>query len=157
MDYTDGLERALNLMAEVPVAILTTLDSDGWPSTRAMLNLRNVTRYPDLVQAFASHQHDCMIYFTTNTSSEKVSQIAQNGKASVYYCSPSEWRGLMLGGVISVVSDMVLKERFWQKDWTMYYPGGLQDPDYSILCLTPHIAKYYEYLDSISWNPAEKP
>jgi len=156
MDTTIGRERALNLMAEVPAAMLTTIDSEGWPNTRAMLNLRNVTTYPNLVQVFDSHQLDCRGYFTTNTSSEKVGQIAQNAKASVYYCSPSEWRGLMLGGTISVVSDMDLKERIWQKDWTMYYPGGVQDPDYSILCLTPRIAKYYEYLDSISWNPAEK-
>lgn len=156
MDYPTGRERALNLMAEAPAAILTTIDSGDWPSTRAMLNLRNRERYPDLLPVFESHQYDFRIYFTTNSSSEKVSQIKKNGKASVYYCSPSEWRGLMLGGTISVVSDKVLKERIWQKDWTMYYPGGIQDPDYSILCLTPRIAKYYEYMDSIFWNPAEK-
>jgi general stress protein 26 len=156
MDLTTGHGRALNLMSTAPVAILTTIDGAGWPSTRAMLNLRNMTTYPDLIQVFAPHQRDCRVYFTTNTASEKVCQIAQNGKASVYYCNPSEWRGLMLGGTISVISDKALKEQIWQKDWTMYYPGGRQDPDYSILCLTPGIAKYYEYLDSISWNPAEK-
>nr|WP_319539547.1 pyridoxamine 5'-phosphate oxidase family protein [uncultured Methanospirillum sp.] len=157
MDRTSGEKRALDLMAVTPTAVLTTMDADGWPSTRAMLNLRNVETYPDLIPVFDSHWADLVVYFTTNTSSEKISQIAQNEKASVYYCNPSEWRGLMLGGTISVVSDPGLKQRIWQENWTMYYPGGVHDADYAILCLVPRIAKYYEYLDSISWNPAEKP
>ena len=109
MDRTIGQKRALDLMAGTPTAVLTTMDADGWPSTRAMLNLRNEETYPDLIPVFDSHRADLVVYFTTNTSSEKISQIAQNEKASVYYCNPSEWRGLMLGGMISVVSDPELK------------------------------------------------
>ncbi len=156
MDRTIGQKRALDLMSGTPAAVLTTMDADGWPSTRAMLNLRNIESYPGLISIFATHREDLVVYFTTNTSSGKTGQIAQNEKASVYYCNPSEWRGLMLGGAISLVSDQKLKERIWQENWTMYYPGGVHDPDYAILCLVPHVAKYYEYLDSVSWNPAEK-
>lgn len=150
-----GHDRATTLMSEAKAAVLTTIDKQGWPSTRAMLNLRNVETYPNLVPVFDSHRNDLLVYFTTNTSSGKVSQIESNEKASVYYCDPLTWRGLMLGGVISVVSDPAIKEKIWQKDWTMYYPGGVHDPDYSILCLVPRVVKYYEYLDSVSWNPAE--
>ena len=157
MDKNAGYIRALHLMSEAPVATLTTVDENGWPNTRAMLNLRNTSVYPDLIPVFDSHRQNLTLYFTTNTSSGKISQIAHNNKASVYYCIPSEWRGLMLGGLIQVVSDPALKEMIWQKDWVMYYPGGIRDPDYAILSLTPHIAKYYEYLDAVSWNPAQQP
>lgn len=155
MDQMTGHDRAITLMSEAKAAVLTTIDEQGWPSTRAMLNLRNMETYPDLAPVFDSHQNDLLVYFTTNTSSGKVSQIKNNEKASVYYCDPLTWRGLMLGGVISVVSDPAIKEKIWQKDWTMYYPGGVFDPDYSILCLVPRVAKYYEYLDSVSWNPSD--
>ncbi|HWQ63602.1 MAG TPA: pyridoxamine 5'-phosphate oxidase family protein [Methanospirillum sp.] len=150
-----GHNHGLNLMSEAKTAVLTTIDEDGWPSTRAMLNLRNVETYPDLAPVFDSHRGDLLIYFTTNTSSGKISQIGNNGKASVYYCDPLTWRGLMLGGTISIVSDPALNEKIWQKDWTMYYPGGVHDTDYSILCLVPRVAKYYECLDSVSWSLTE--
>lgn len=152
MELTTAQKRALQLLSEAQAAYLTTIDQNGWPDTRAMLNLRNETVYPGLIPVFARHQQDFRVYFTTNTSSNKITEIAKNTKASVYYCSPSEWRGLMLGGTISVVSDPALKQMIWQKDWTMYYPGGNRDPDYTILCLIPRIVKYYEYLDSAVWE-----
>lgn len=153
MEQSPARNRAINLMSEAPAAYLTTIDPDGWPVTRAMLNLRNEKRYPDLSPAFLSHTQDLTLYFTTNTSSGKVTHIGQNQKASVYFCSPDEWRGLMLGGRVTVVQDEQIKKSLWQKDWTMYYQGGLGDPDYTILSLKPHMAKYYEYLDSCTWNP----
>jgi len=156
MDLSTAQQRALELISESPAAVLTTIDASGWPNSRAMLNLRNEGRYPDLVPFFRPYRQDFRIFFTTNTSSEKVRQIEQNNKASIYYCSPSEWRGLMLGGTISVVSDPALKQAIWQNEWTMYYPGGVQDPDNAILCLIPGIAKYYESLDSAVWNPVSE-
>lgn len=152
MDVTTAHEQALQLLSEAPAAYLTTIDQDGWPNTRAMLNLRNEMQYPDLITLFARHQQDLRIYFTTNTASGKVVQIARNQKASVYFCAPSQWRGLMLGGTISGVPDQHLKESLWQKDWMMYYPGGVDDPDYTILSLQPRVARYYEYLDSANWE-----
>ncbi|HWQ65862.1 MAG TPA: pyridoxamine 5'-phosphate oxidase family protein [Methanospirillum sp.] len=152
MDHTTAQDQAIDLMAHAEAAYLTTIDEDGWPTTRAMLNLRNVTTYPELAPVFNADHQDLLLYFTTNTSSEKVSQITRNNKASAYFCCPVDWRGLMLGGPISVVEDLHVKKTLWQKEWAMYYPGGVQDPDYSILCLKPRIARYYESLDSCSWT-----
>ena len=155
MEYTHAHERSLNLLSVAPVAYLTTIDQNGWPNTRAMLNLRNEEKYPNLIPVFASHSQDLQIYFTTNTSSGKVAQIDQNNKASVYFCNPEEWRGLMIGGPLSIISDQEIRHALWQNEWDMYYPEGVQDPDYAILSLKPRIAKYYEYLDSSVWNMEE--
>ncbi|MFH0968836.1 MAG: pyridoxamine 5'-phosphate oxidase family protein [Methanobacteriota archaeon] len=152
MEKTSAQDQAIALMSEVPAVYLTTIDHGGWPETRAMLNLRNKCRYPGLIPLFASHGKDLLLYFTTNTTSGKIAQIANNNKASAYFCAPSEWRGLMLGGTVSVVSDIGIKGNLWQKEWTMYYPGGAEDPDYTILCLKPIVSRYYECLDSYSWN-----
>ena len=157
MDVLTARHRALQLLSEAPAAYLTTIDRDGWPNTRAMLNLRNAAAYPGLVPVFSPYQEDLTLYFTTNTSSGKVTQIAQNQKASAYFCNPSQWQGLMLGGKISLVSDPAIKQKIWQKDWTMYYPGGEGDPDYAILSLKPRVSNYYEYLDSVTWEPITGP
>jgi len=151
MEKPIAQNRAIDLLSNAEAVCLTTIEKDGWPFTRAMLNLRNENRYPDLIPVFTNYNQELLLYFTTNTSSEKVAQIAHNNKASAYFCSPSEWRGLMLGGAVSIVSDHSIKKTLWQKEWAMYYPKGVEDPDYAILCLKPQVARYYELLDSCTW------
>ena len=153
MEPSIAQERSIDLMSQAEAVYLTTIDQDSWPVTRAMLNLRNVSLYPDIIPVFTAHNRELLLYFTTNGTSGKIFHIAQNDKASAYFCIPSEWRGLMLGGVISIVSDQKIKRMLWHKEWTMYYQKGMEDPDYIILCLQPKVAKYYEFLDSCSWNP----
>jgi general stress protein 26 len=118
-----------------------------------MLNLRNSERYPNLVPLFKKHNNDYLVYFTTNASSQKINQIKNNLKVSVYYSKPSEWRGLMLGGTIEIVKEQAIKKSLWQDAWTMYYPGGPTDNDYTILKLTPDVLKLYHQLDFFTLYP----
>ena len=41
---------ALKLIEESKAAYLTTIDSDGFPITRAMFNLRNKEQFPELLR-----------------------------------------------------------------------------------------------------------
>lgn len=147
MTEKEARQLSLELMEIAEAAYLTTIDRDGFPQTRAMLALRNKNQFPDLSELFDKHQDDFLVYFTTNTSSPKIEQIKRNPKVSVYYCKPDEWRGLMLGGEIEIVVDKDVKEAIWQKGWEMYYPKGVHDPDHTILCLYPIVAKYYHQLN----------
>jgi general stress protein 26 len=143
MEQDQAIKLSLELMETSTAAYLTTIDTKGFPRTRAMLNLRNKKQYPSLLKLFQSHDKDFIVYFTTNTSSTKVKQIEKNQKVCVYYCKQEQWSGLMLNGNIEIIKDKGLKEKLWQKDWDMYYPGGVTDPDYSILCLKPSFVKGY--------------
>ena len=58
----------------------------------------------------------------------------------------------MLTGNIKVVDDVEVKKKLWQDGWEMYYPERVDDPDYTILCLTPKKAKYYHKLDRTSFE-----
>jgi len=150
MNQKEAIEKALDLMETAEAAYLSTVDDSGYPQTRAMLNLRNAEKYPVLEKVFQEHLHDFLVYFTTNTSSEKMVQIAHDPRVSVYYSIPGEWRGLMLGGRVSVVRDMDVKKSLWQPAWEMYYHGGPPDPDYTILSLAPTIAKLYHQMHFVT-------
>jgi general stress protein 26 len=147
VDEQKARRLSLDLMTIAEAAFLTTINGEGFPQTRAMLNLRNTGSFPKLSGLFDQHRDDFLIYFTTNTSSSKVEQIKRNPKVSVYYCKPDDWRGLMLGGTIEIVTDPGLRETLWQEGWERYYPGGIDDPDYAILCLCPRLGRYYHSLD----------
>ena len=132
---------AIELMARSEAAYLATIDGDGHPHIRAMLNLRNRTQYPKLATLLNEHKNDLLAYFTTNTSSPKVAQVRANQAVAVYYCEPAKFHGLMLGGDIEIVDDPKVREALWQDGWENYYPGGPNDPDHTLLRLRPSVAK----------------
>jgi general stress protein 26 len=142
-----AMKRCIDLMNTADAAYLTTIDVNGYPETRAMLNLRNGRKYPGLKSLF-SHQNDGLpIYFTTNASSPKVSRIRENPRACSYYSRPDEWRGLMVAGRLEIVGDEQIKNAIWQEAWTMYYPGGVEDPDYAVLRLLPAFIQGYHQFE----------
>lgn len=141
MDITEYREIILQILRTSQAAILTTVDKKGYPQTRAMLNLRYIKQWPKLVPFFQKQGNDFIQYFTTNTSSTKVTDIKQNPAVSVYYCIPDEWRGVMFGGKMEIVEDVKTKKLLWQEDWDRYYPSGFADPDHTVLRLLPTIAR----------------
>ncbi|MCP4137552.1 MAG: pyridoxamine 5'-phosphate oxidase family protein [bacterium] len=155
MNLEEAKKSSLQLMEIAEVACLTTIDPEGFPETRAMFNLRRKEQFPGLAQFFFSQPEDFCIYFTTNTSSSKISHIQQNSAVSVYYSKPDQWRGLMLKGSIEIISHINLKKDIWQDGWELYYPNGYSDSDYSLLRLLPKIAKYYHQLEVAEFNPQE--
>ena len=157
MDERDAKKLSLELMEIAEAAYVTTIDHNGFPQTRAMFNLRRKEQFPALSELFIKHHDDFLVYLTTNTSSSKITHIKKNPKVSIYYCKPSEWRGLMLGGEVEVVTDKAIKEAIWQKGWEMYYPLGPHDPDHTVLKLLPMVAKYYHQLNFFTFNFKGKP
>ncbi len=152
MDKNDALKLSIGLMEIAEASYVTTIDPEGFPQTRAMFNLRRKEQFPGLAALFKNHQDDFLVYLTTNTSSPKIAHIRKNPKVSIYYCKPVEFRGLMLSGQMEIVKERAEKENVWQKGWEMYYPGGVHDPDHTVLRLQPREANYYHQLDSFHFD-----
>ncbi len=131
----------IELMENSKAVYLTTIDNKGFPCIRALLNLRNKEQYPSLVELFGKHDDDFLIYFTTNTSSNKITQIRANPKVSAYYCIPDNFHGMMVSGNIEIVLDLEIKKMLWQDGWESYYPEGPDDPDNTVLRLRPNFAR----------------
>ena len=124
-----------NLIDKQKVAFISSIDEDGYPNTKAMLPPRK----REGLQTF---------YFTTNTSSMRVSQYKQNPKACIYFCDRRFFRGVMLTGTVEVLEDSSSKEMIWQEGDTMYYPLGVTDPDYCVLRFTALSGRYYSNFKS---------
>ncbi len=153
MDGQEAARLSLGLMESSEAVYLTTVDAEGFPQTRAMLNLRNISKYPELSGVFEKHNNDFLVYFTTNTSSPKVEQMKNNRKVCAYYCDAGLWRGLTLKGEIEIVSDDSVRHQLWQKEWSMYYSGGADDPDYLVLRLFPSSITGYHQMNHYTINP----
>lgn len=128
-----------NLIDKQGVAFLSSVDGDGFPNTKAMLP----PRIREGLRVF---------YFTTNTSSMRVAQYRENPKACIYFCDRRFFRGAMLTGTIEVLEDSASKELIWREGDTMYYPGGVTDPDYCVLRFTAEKGRYYSSFKSENFD-----
>ena len=152
MEVEEAKNSGIKLMEESKAAILTTIDADGFPITRAMFNLRNKEQFPEFSEFFKSQQSQFTIYISTNTSSSKVAHLSKNPKMSVYYCDPEDFKGFMLGGSVEIVDDIKVKKKIWLDWWTRYYPEGLEDPDYTLLRMEPTNARFYYKLNQVNFE-----
>lgn len=109
---------------------ITYIDEDGYPVCKEML----APRVREGSQVF---------YFTTNTSSHKVQQYLANHKASIYFVDRRFFRGINLVGEMEVLQDKESRELIWREGDTMYYPKGIDDPDYCVLKFSAHRGTYY--------------
>ena len=141
INLTPKQAECLKVMESQSFVNLTTIDGKGFPSTRAMLNLRNVKEFPALVALHQEAENPLTVYMTTNTSSQKFKEIQQNGKACLYYVEPYAFHGVLLQGTVEIITDKLLRQRAWQKGWEIYYPAG--DEDYTLLRFTPNRLKTY--------------
>jgi general stress protein 26 len=137
----DVRQVCLNLMNSVPACELTTMDPEGFPHTTAMLNLRSAKEYPALVKLHEESGNAFGVYMTTSMESNKMARMQANPKVSVFFRDQAGTIGFMLGGEIEIIADQDLKNRVWQKGWTMYYPNGPQGSEYGVIRLEPRVVK----------------
>lgn len=129
-------EKTVGGMADkAKTAYLSYIDSQGYPATRAML----APREREGIRVF---------WFSTNTSSQKVSAFRENPKASIYFVDRRFFRGVCLSGTVEVLEDPASKERLWRTGDTMYYRRGVTDPDYCVLKFTAERGRYYSNFKS---------
>lgn len=128
-----------NLIDKVSVSFIGSIDGEGFPNMKAMLPPRK-------------REGIKFIYFTTNTSSMRVSQYKENPNASVYFCDKRFYRGVMLKGTMEVLVDSDSKEMIWRNGDTMYYPLGVKDPDFCVLKFVAHNGRYYSNFKSVNFN-----
>ncbi len=140
------MEKVISIIKGSKAAYLATVDKEGRPEIRALLNLCNPEMFKDLEgKALFRDGETLTMYFTTNTSSKKVERIRNNNNAAVYFCEPEMFCGICASGTIEEVEDNGLKEDLWQEGWTMYYHEGKTDPDYTVLKFTSsRISGWYD-------------
>ena len=152
MNVEEAKQLGLKLIEESKAAILTTIDLNGSPITRAMFNLRNKEQFPEFSDFFKNQKNQFTIYISTNTSSSKIIHLNNNPKICVYFCDAEDFKGLLLGGSAEFIEDMEIKGKLWLDWWTQYYSKGLKDPDYTLLRMEPTNARFYYKLNQVNFE-----
>ena len=126
------IDKIAEFIRKQKVTFICSIDRDGFPNVKAMLKPRKINGLREF-------------YFTTNTSSMRVKQYLSDPKASIYFYRKGliRYTGVMLKGKMKVLTDQETKDMIWRKGDTMFYKGGVTDPDYCVLKFTAECGRYY--------------
>jgi len=127
MDRTQLFE----FISEQKTAFIASVDGQGFPVVRAMLAPRKIEGNE--------------VYFSTNTSSNKVKQYLENEKACIYFYKRGRFRyqGVCILGEMEVCTDQASKDMIWRMGDRLFYKQGVTDPDYCVLKFKCKTAEYY--------------
>lgn len=109
-----------NLIEKANMVMLSYVDGAGHPITKAMLPPRERSGISEF-------------WFSTNTSSNKVSCFRNNPKASIHFVDKRFFRGVSLVGTVEVLESAEVKERIWREGDTMYYQTEIHSDEGAIL------------------------
>ena len=138
MDKQEAMTEGLQLIERSKICLLGTNGEDGFPNIKAMMN--------------AKHEGMNKMWLSTNASSRRVQQLKKDNRACVYYVDEKEFKGLMLIGTIRILQDLKSRRMLWNDGDERYYPLGVEDPDYSVLCFTARKGDYYHKLENITFE-----
>ncbi|MDE6302008.1 MAG: pyridoxamine 5'-phosphate oxidase family protein [Clostridia bacterium] len=118
-------------IAEQKTAFIASVNEEGYPVMRAMLAPRKIDGNE--------------IYFSTNTSSNKVKQFLANNKACIYFYKRGKFKyqGVTIIGEMEVCTDQPTKDMIWRVGDKLFYKQGVTDPDYCVLKFRCQKAEYY--------------
>ncbi len=85
---------------------------------------------------------DLKILFVAHKSSPKIVHIYKNRSVCIVSFNEETVRDIRLFGRIEVLADMETKEYVWNDGLEPYFPGGINDPELTVLKFIPERLEY---------------
>ena len=127
----NDLEKLRELVKEIDFCMLTTVDESGDLHSRPMSSNGDIDPNGD-------------IWFFTNASSHKVSEIAKLPKVNVSFADTDNQRYISVSGTAQLVRDQAMIEELWRPEFKMWFPEGKDDPEIALLRVSLEKAEYWD-------------
>ncbi len=110
---------------------LITIDDSGLPKGRMMENL--------------PLEDDLVFWFATGAQSNKLQEIKDNPKASVFLYRPEDHSSISALGRAEIVTDDNTRKDKWKDKWSAFWEGGPTDPAYRLIKIVPEKIVYLDF------------
>lgn len=129
-DRQSAINHLRELISDIPVAMLTTVNSDGGLDSRPMVNIN---------QRFEGE-----LWFFTDRDDPKVAAIAAHPQINVSFASPMKHRYVSASGTAKLVDDKKRCEMHWSDECEAWFPKGLGDPKLGMLRIDVISAEFWD-------------
>ena len=128
---SEALEKLRELIKDIDFCMLTTLDEAGDPHSRPMSSNGDIDPNGDL-------------WFFTNASSPKVTEVARSPKVNVSFADPDKQRYVSVTGVAQLVRDRAKIDELWRPQFKIWFPEGKDDPEIALLRVSLEKGEYWD-------------
>ncbi|MEP6924654.1 MAG: pyridoxamine 5'-phosphate oxidase family protein [Pyrinomonadaceae bacterium] len=126
----ENLQKINELIKDVRIAMLTTVDENGLLRSRPM--------------ATQKAEFDGDVYFFTKEHSPKTDEIQREHNINVAYSNPDKQHYVSLSGKASIITDQAKLEELWTPELKAWFPDGLEDPELALLKIETSQAEYWD-------------
>jgi len=124
-------EKIIEFAGTYEYSNLITIDGSGFPKGRMMENL--------------PFGQDLTFWFATGAQSNKVSEIKNNSKASVFLYRPEDHSSISVQGTAEIVTDDAVRKEKWKEKWAAFWQEGPSDPAYTLIKIIPEQITYLDF------------
>jgi len=125
-----NFEKLGELIKDMRIAMLTTVEPDGTLHTRPLATLR--------------YANDGELWFFTSLDSAKVHEVEEDRRASVTYSDMEQNIYVAVSGTADIVRDRKKAEELWSPMAKAWFPKGPDDPQLALLRVRIERAEYWD-------------
>lgn len=129
-NQSDSIKKLGELIADINIAMLTTIDEDGSLRSRPM--------------GTQETEFDGHLWFFTSDRSAKVDEIGKRHQVNVSYAAPAANTFVSVSGEAEVVQDKAKIEELWSPALKAWFPDGPETPDIALLRVDVEKAEYWD-------------
>jgi general stress protein 26 len=126
----EGAEKLYELIKDMKICMMTTVESDGSLHSRPMYN-QDADEAGDL-------------WFFTRISTPKVTEISKDGQVNLGFSNPSKQDYVSISGRAEIVRDRAKIDEKWSAPLKAWFPDGKDDPQMALIRVHPGKGEYWD-------------
>jgi general stress protein 26 len=130
-DRNEQIEKLRELVKDIDIGMLTTVDEDGTLHSRPMSTNGYV-------------EPDGSLWFFTYASSHKVTEVEQHQRVNVSFSAPNKQQYVSMSGTAQLVQDRNKIDELWKPELKAWFPKELDEPDIALLKVNVEKAEYWD-------------
>jgi general stress protein 26 len=125
-----GAKKLYELIKDVRIAMMTTIDNDGKMHTRPMYS-QDADAHGDL-------------WFFTQIESPKIQEVSRDSQVSLGYADPDSQTYVSVAGKAEIVRDKAKIDEKWSEGLKAWFPKGKDDPSIGLIRVHPERGEYWD-------------
>lgn len=131
-----------NMTGETAIEKLQQLSEDA--RTCMFLTHTNEKPLPARPMALIKADDDGTLYFFSAASSAKNHELKEDSFVQLIFANGSKSEYLDVAGTARVSRDPALIDRLWTDFAKIWFQGGKEDPDLTVIAVSPDFCKYWD-------------
>ena len=126
----EGAAKLYDMIKDVRIAMMTTVEPDGELHSRPMYNQE------------ADENGD--LWFFTHLAEPKVMEISKDNQVNLGYSDPSKQHYVSVSGRAEIVRDKATIKDKWSEGMKTWFPKGIDDPQIALIRVRPVKGEYWD-------------